>query len=150
MLYPLPPGRARTHAWFLLGILIGLCPLGMAQSQPIVIKEAVRFDAGVLGFAGVGQSNLNDNFGQSAAFLGDLDGPGPGVATIAFGHTRDDDVDDPAKLSGAGSGKFNNNGALWLVNLDAEGQVIAKRKLGATSPDMPPLDTDNAPLGVGD
>ncbi len=149
MPYLLPPGRARTHAWFLLGVLIGLCPLGMAQSQPVVIKDAVRYDAGVLMYAGVGNSNLNDNFGQSAAFLGDLDGPGPGVATIAFGHTRDDDVDDPAKLSGSSSGKFNNNGALWLVNLDADGQVVSKRKLGAMEPDMPPLDTDNDPPGVG-
>jgi hypothetical protein len=144
----LPQGPTRTYAWFLLGILVGLAPLAPAQSQPMIIKNSVRFDAGVLGYVGTGNSNLNDNFGRAAASLGDLDGDG--VTDIVFGHSRDDDVDDPAKLGGQGvnSGKYNQNGAIWIIYLNADGTVKDKRTISATSPDAPPLDQDNGPPGV--
>ncbi len=139
--------RPRLVAWLLLGSWLSLAPEARPQSQPILIKDAVRYDAGSLGFAGVGNENQNDNFGQAAANLGDLDGDG--VIDIAFGHPRDDDVDDPGKLIGSQSGKFSNNGALWILFLNADGTVKNSRKISSASLDAPPLDADNAPPGLG-
>ena len=135
------PSPFRVCTWFLLGILTGLAPAAAAQSHPMTIISAIRYDAKNLQFNTL--DNENDNFGISATSLGDLDGDG--VPDIAIGHKRDDDVDDPAKL---GNGRYTNNGALWILFLNPDGTVKDSRKIGATSPDAPPLDGPNGEAGV--
>ncbi len=66
-----------------------------------------------------GPLDLTDEFGTSVAFLGDLDGPGPSVAAIAVGAPGDDD---------GGGGR----GAVYILFLNATGNVIAEQKISST------------------
>jgi hypothetical protein len=60
-----------------------------------------------------------DEFGSSVAFLGDLDGAGPSVAAIAVGAIGDDD--------GA-----LNDGAMYILFLNASGTVLSVQKISNT------------------
>jgi len=129
-------------------LLIALaCASAAGQSQPLRVTKAVRYDATSLGFLGVGGENQNDNFGFAVAGIGDLNGDG--VPDIAVGQPQDDDVDSPAKLIGSLKGRYQDNGAVWILFLGADGHVLpgGSVKLGAAAPGMPPLDTDNGPPG---
>ena len=61
-----------------------------------------------------------DLFGASVAALGDLDGSGSGVATLAVGANRDD--------TGG-----TNTGAVYLLNLNAAGGILGVTKIDDTS-----------------
>jgi hypothetical protein len=61
----------------------------------------------------------SDEFGASIAFLGDLDGAGPSVAAMAVGAAADDD---------GGS----NRGAVYILFLDATGNVLSHQKISDT------------------
>ena len=62
----------------------------------------------------------NDLFGGSVANLGDLDGSGSGVTTVAVGAFRDD----------AGG---SDRGALYLLNLNSSGGVVGVVKIDDTT-----------------
>jgi hypothetical protein len=59
-----------------------------------------------------------DHFGDSLAFIGDMDGNG--VTDLAVGASQDDDGDMA-------------QGAVWLLFLEADGTVASERKISATS-----------------
>jgi flagellar hook capping protein FlgD len=61
-----------------------------------------------------------DEFGGSLENLGDMDGAGAGVTTLAVGATGDDD----------GGG---DRGAVYLLNLSATGTVTSSSKLSSTA-----------------
>ena len=67
-----------------------------------------------------------DEFGVSAASLGDLDGDGPSVLALAVGVWRDDD------------GGFER-GAVWILFLNANGTVNSHQKISSTAGGGPPL-----------
>lgn len=61
-----------------------------------------------------------DEFGGAVEWLGDLDGAGPSVATLAVGATGDDD---------GGSGR----GAVYILFLDSNGSVLSYQKISSTA-----------------
>jgi len=61
-----------------------------------------------------------DEFGGALLELGDMDGAGPGVTTLAVGATGDDD------------GGFDR-GALHLLHLSASGAVVSRAKISNTA-----------------
>lgn len=65
-----------------------------------------------------------DEFGGSAASLGDLDGAGPGKVTVAIGTLKNDD--------GGASGTADR-GAFYLLNLQSNGTVLSSKKVSDTS-----------------
>ncbi len=71
------------------------------------------------GFTGTLENS--DRFGTSVASLGDLDGPGSGVVTLAVGAPGDDD------------GGESGEGAIWLLYLNADGNVNYHEKISETS-----------------
>ena len=79
----------------------------------------------------------NDNFGEDVAGLGDLDGNGLSVATLAVTAVDDDD--------GA-----NDAGAVYLFFLNDDGSFNSYKKISATSGGFtgPLLATDNFGTGV--
>jgi len=62
----------------------------------------------------------DDWFGVSIANLGDLDGDGPSTVALAVGALNDDDGG-------------NDRGAVWIMFLDAHGDVLSEVKLSALS-----------------
>ena len=69
--------------------------------------------------------DVADEFGGAVAWLGDLDGPGPSVATLAVGASGDDDggVTDPA----------TGRGAAYLLFLSSNGTILSHQKISSTS-----------------
>ncbi|AXG71047.1 FG-GAP repeat protein [Kordia sp. SMS9] len=65
-----------------------------------------------------GSLDVNDNFGVSIAQIGDLDGNG--VTDFAVGAFNDDDGG-------------TNSGAVWILFMDANDQVISHTKISSTS-----------------
>ncbi len=89
-----------------------------------------------------GSLNDEDHFGESMANLGDLDGSGPSVLTLAVGAPSDDDAGISA-------------GAYWLLFLDSDGTVIDHLKVtegqGGFLGDLDPVDNFAEGLGsLGD
>jgi len=72
-----------------------------------------------------------DEFGSALAYLGDLDGAGPSVAALAVGAVLDDDGG-------------TNRGALYVLFLDATGDVLSHQKISDTQGGFP------EPLGNAD
>ncbi len=61
----------------------------------------------------------NDNFGEDLAFMGDLDGPGPSVATLVASAVDDDD-----------GGR--DRGAVYVMFLSSTGSVLSHQKISST------------------
>jgi hypothetical protein len=61
----------------------------------------------------------NDNFGEDVAYLGDLDGAGPSVATLAVTAVDDDDGG-------------NDRGAVYVLFLQSNGHVLSFSKISDT------------------
>jgi len=104
----------------------------------ILSKSKISSTAG--NFSGVLDSD--DEFGGSVAWLGDLDGPGPSVGALAVGAIGDDD--------GA-----PDIGAVWILFLAANGQVLSHQKISATSGNLtaslfPADEFGGAVAGLGD
>lgn len=84
------------------------------------------------GFSGT--LDASDFFGCSMTSMGDLNGDG--LADLLVGAKNDDDV----PVGGTGS----NRGALWLLNLNADGTAASWRKTSAAAASM------SSQLAVGD
>src|SRR5512145_3251367 len=70
----------------------------------------------------------SDGFGSAIAAVGDLDSDG--VTDVAVGTPGDDD-----------GGSTGQQGAVWILFLNADGSVKATQKIGATQGGLPgPLD----------
>ena len=83
------------------------------------------------GFGGV-LSN-DDNFGESLAGLGDLDGDG--VPDLAVGAHKDDDGD-------------TNSGAVWILLLNPDGTVKDEQKISALAGGFGGFLDDNVDFGI--
>ena len=102
------PALAQERAHALRGGDPPTLPEDLVVAQQKISDTAGGFTGGLDGF---------DNFGTSAASLGDLDGDG--VPDLAVGASNDDD--------GAGSA-----GAVWVLFLRADGTVRDHQKISAT------------------
>jgi hypothetical protein len=69
-------------------------------------------------FAGPLQDD--DNFGSAVIGFGDLDGPGPSVATLAVGASSDD-------------GDGIDRGAVYILFLDSTGNVLSYQEISSTA-----------------
>lgn len=85
---------------------------------PYVVGHEV-LTAGTLGFPLAGTLDDGDYFGASIEWLGDLDGAVPSVAAVAIGAPNDDDGSTDA-------------GAVWILFLDSNQQVLSYQKISAT------------------
>ncbi len=74
------------------------------------------------GNSGCGTGNFDDfdYFGTSVAYLGDLDGAGPAVSTLAAGAIGVDDG-------------YPESGSVWLLFLDANENVLSHKEISNTS-----------------
>lgn len=62
----------------------------------------------------------DDNFGTSVAYLGNLDGPGPAVATLAVGAAGDEGIGI-------------DRGALYILYLDATGKTLSWQEISSAA-----------------
>ena len=81
------------------------------------VKASTKISSGSGGFTGV--LDDSDEFGYSLTSLGDLDGAGPSVVALAVGAKDDDD-----------GGR--DQGAVWILFLDATGGVLSHAKISGT------------------
>jgi hypothetical protein len=77
-----------------------------------------------------GTLDVQDEFGTGVASLGDLDGGGPSVVALAVGAPFDDD-------GGA------DRGAVWILFLDAAGNVISTMKISDSTGGLPSNSLDD-------
>jgi tetratricopeptide (TPR) repeat protein len=99
----------------LWGAIVGLGLCSPASANPQVLSEQkISETAG--GFGGV--LDTVDVFGTSVAALADLDGNG--VGDLAVGAYRDDDGG-------------TDQGAVWILFLNADGTVASERKISETA-----------------
>jgi hypothetical protein len=102
-----------TRWIYLCTVVVGWATMSVAQLGTVKAHQKISATDG--GFVGV--LDGNDRFGSSVATLGDLDGDG--VADLAVGAWQDDD----------GGG---NEGAVWVLFLNADGTVKAHQKISDT------------------
>jgi len=113
--------------------------LFLNSSGAVISHKKISSTAG--GFTGVLESN--DEFGSSVAWLGDLDGAGPSVGALAVGAMGDDD-------------EGFNRGAVYILFLNATGQVLTTKKVITSQVGLPfetPADEEEfggAVAGLGD
>jgi hypothetical protein len=98
------------------GILAGVFALGAARAQTGTVLSFQKISSTQGGFAG--PIHDFDEFGTSAAALGDLDGAGPSVIAMAVGVPFDDD----------GGG---NRGAVYIQFLSSTGAVLSSQKISS-------------------
>jgi hypothetical protein len=103
-------GDARGAVWMLF-----LNTDGTVKSHQKISDTAGGFPPGLL--------DNGDCFGESVAFLGDLDGDG--VGDLAVGAYGDDDGGD-------------NQGAVWVLFLNTDGTVKSHQKISDTEGGLPP------------
>ncbi len=108
----------RVHRSLFASSLGFACSLALAsapaaQAGRVLSEQKISEIAG--GFGGV--LDLVDRFGSSTAGLGDIDGDG--VGDLAVGAPNDDD---------GGS----NQGAVWILFMNADGTVANQRKISET------------------
>jgi len=89
-----------------------------AWSQPGTLLSYGKINSDALDAVGAPLDDV-DEFGDAVASLGDLDGPGPSVVALAVGAVGDDD---------GGS----HHGAVYVLFLDAAGQVLSYQKISST------------------
>ena len=112
-----------------------------AWSQPGTLLSEKKINSDTLATVGEPLGN-GDEFGDSVASLGDLDGPGPSVVALAVGAVGDDDGG-------------NKRGAVYVVFLNAAGKVLSYQKISDTQGNLTAtLDDDDefggAVAGLGD
>ncbi len=105
--------RPQRCLW-IAGGLLALGAASTAQDCAVLSEQKISGTAG--GFTG--SLDNSDNFGRSAAALGDLDGDG--VEDLAVGAPFDDD--------GA-----SNQGAVWILFLNGDGTVKAHQKISESA-----------------
>ncbi|UCE03030.1 MAG: hypothetical protein JSW67_02210, partial [Candidatus Latescibacterota bacterium] len=110
--------RSRTAAFQVLFVVLAiLFAAGATQSEPGRVHSEQKISDTEGNFTAILQ--IEDEFGGSTVSLGDLDGAGPSVVAVAVGATGDDD----------GGG---NRGAVYILFLDASGNVISYQKISDT------------------
>jgi hypothetical protein len=101
--------------------------LFMNSSGSVLSHQKISESAGNFGVSLSG----GDEFGGAVGSLGDVDGAGPSVATLAVGTIGDDD---------GGS----NRGAVYVLFLDSTGEVLSQQKISSTSGSLVgPIDDDD-------
>src|SRR5262245_30531223 len=103
----------------LLALLAAVSLPGSAAAQPGTVLGFTKLSSPNLGAAGLTLHDL-DEFGDAAAYLGDLDGPGPSVAAMAVAAPLDD----------TGGGNF---GAIYILFLNGTGGVLSFQKIAAAT-----------------
>ena len=108
--------------WIYLGAtVVGLATMSMAQVGLVgSVKRFQKINRTEGGFTGV--LHRFDRLGSATASLGDLDGDG--VPDLAIGAPYDDD--DQIQIGG-------NNGAVWVLFMDAAGTVKSQQKISETA-----------------
>ena len=91
---------------------------GTAWSGPGAILSHSKINSDTLAAFGVPLDD-GDEFSDSVAGLGDLDGPGPAVAALAVGAVGDDDGGP-------------HHGAVYVLFLNGAGHVLSQRKISDT------------------
>jgi len=109
--------------------------VGEARSQPGTLISHKKLSSPTLTPVGV-TLNDHDEFGDHAVGLGDLDGAGASVAAIAVSAIGDDD--------GGGS-----RGAVYVLFLNAAGDVLSHQKISDTAGNFTATLDDNDQLGTG-
>ena len=113
------PRRAFALASLVICGLLATATLpDSARAQPGAVLSHTKINHATLAALGVPLDD-GDEFGDSVAALGDLDGPGPSVAALAVGAINDDD---------GGS----HLGAVYILFLNASGGVLSHQKISAT------------------
>ena len=99
------------------------------------IDNTVRFEQKISESSGNFNGGLNDNdhFGSSVAGIGDYNGDG--IIDIAVGAAQDND---------GGS----NRGAVWVMFMESDGEIISKTKISSTSGDFTGTLTDGDLFGI--
>ena len=99
------------------------------------IDNTVRFEQKISESNGNFNGGLNDNdhFGSSVAGIGDYNGDG--IIDIAVGAAQDND---------GGS----NRGAVWVMFMESDGEIISKTKISSTSGDFTGTLTDGDLFGI--
>ena len=99
------------------------------------IDNTVRFEQKISESNGNFNGGLNDNdhFGSSVAGIGDYNGDG--IIDIAVGAAQDND---------GGS----NRGAVWIMFMESDGEIISKTKISSTSGDFTGTLTDGDLFGI--
>jgi len=77
-----------------------------------------------------------DGFGEKVANLGDLDGPGPAVVTLASSSCTDDDGG-------------NDRGAVYVIFLNSDGGVLSYQKISNTAGNFGGFLMDGDSFGAG-
>jgi hypothetical protein len=107
--------RPSFHSLLILGLLISASLSGTAWSQPGTVMSYSKISDLTMPGSPLDDG---DEFGDSVAGLGDLDGPGPSVAALAVGAISDDD--------GA-----SHRGAVYILFLNAAGGVTSLQKISS-------------------
>lgn len=99
------------------------------------LDNTVRFEQKISESNGNFNGGLNDNdhFGSSVAGIGDYNGDG--IIDIAVGAAQDND---------GGS----NRGAVWVMFMESDGEIISKTKISSTSGDFTGTLTDGDLFGI--
>ena len=98
--------------------LLSATLFGDAWSQPGTVLSHQKINSVTLVDLGAAFSD-GDEFGDSVANLGDLDGPGPSVVALAVGAVGDDDGG-------------NHRGAVYVIFLNPDGSVFTYQKISST------------------
>ncbi len=106
-------------ASLLTSVLLGAILCSEARAQPGTIVSHKKINGDTLATFG-SLLDDNDEFGDSVASLGDLDGPGPSVRALAVGAISDDDGG-------------THRGAVYILFLNSAGHVMSKQKISSTS-----------------
>ncbi len=126
--------RSRAGVLTAFAVLVWIFPAGVdsaigAPSAGTVLS-AQKTTEGLNGM--VGALGDFDFFGADVAFIGDIDGVGPSVGAIAVGARGNDEAPG------------NDQGAVWILFLDAGGAVIDEQQINAVNGGLTgPLDTDD-------
>ncbi len=107
--------RSSVFPW-LLGVPCSLALAGPAAAQVGTVASEAKISETAGGFGGV--LDGGDSFGRSLCALGDLDGDG--TQELAVGARADDD------------GSLDQ-GAVWILFLNADGTVASETKISETS-----------------
>ncbi len=110
--------RTSTLGIALMCCLATAAVVGDAWSQPGSVLSVSKINSDDLDAVGLPLDDA-DEFGDSVASLGDLDGAGPSVVALAVGAVGDDD---------GGS----HYGAVYILFLDATGGVLSYQKISST------------------